>query len=221
MTRRFRRLAPWLTATTFLLAPGCGGSSTSPGSGTQTLFVDAQVNFAGGNGALRVQVERASRPVTDAVVAVTSNLGGATLSGNSEGIYTGTAAGWGDHYTLAVSSGPDHLQGTIEAPPPAPILAPDPTVAFDPHAAANGLVVLRWGGERADTVQLHSKDFEWGPMADPGQLSVAASIFVDTSQDVRVARENSTVLAGGILGSRLSADISTTTELLVVNPFHN
>jgi len=213
MTTRLATLA------TLAYLAGCGGDSTSAGSGTGTLFVDAQISEDNGNASFRVQVRRNNSAVLDAVVKLDAGGGSATLTASGEGSYRGSMAGWADHYTLSVSSGADHLSGSIEAPRPAPIVAPDPTVAFDPHKAAGGLVDLRWSGATADTVEVHSHDFEWGPMADPGQLSVAGSIFTDTSQEVRVSRENSTPLAGGVIGSTLAADISTTTDLLVVNPF--
>src|SRR5262249_26771357 len=120
---------------------------------------------------------------------------------------------------IDVSSGADHLQGTIETPQAAPVTSPDPTVAFDAHAAPNGLVDVRWGGSLADSAQVDSKDFRWGPMADPGRLSVPGTIFVDTTQQIRITRENSTKLAGGVTGSELTASIQTSTQVLVLHPF--
>jgi hypothetical protein len=213
MTRRLATLA------TLAYLAGCGGSATSAGSGTGTLFVDAQISEQDGNASFRVQVRQNNAGVLDAVVKLDGGGGSATLTTNGDGFYRGSAPGWDDHYTLSVSSGADHLNGSIEAPRPAPIVAPDPTVAFDPHKAAGGLVELRWSGTLADTAEVHSHEFDWGPMADPGRLTIAASIFADTSQEVRVTRETSTPLAGGVTGSTLTADISTTTDLLVVNPF--
>jgi hypothetical protein len=213
MTRHLAHLV------TLACLAGCGGNATSAGSGTGTLLVDGQISEDNGNASFRVQVRRGNQAVLDAAVTVQGDRDGATLTGSGDGVYRGSAPGWNDHYTLTVSSGPDHLTGAIEAPRPAPITVPDPTVAFDPHAAPGGLVDVRWSGTLADSVQVHSHDFEWGPMADPGRLTVAGSIFTDTTQEVRVSRENSTPLAGGVTGSSLSADLSTTTELLVVHPF--
>jgi hypothetical protein len=198
---------------------GCGGGGTSPGSGTQTLSVDGQITQADANASYRVTVRRGNAAVNDALVTMQTDRGGTSLALDKDGTYRGTAVGWGGTYTVTVSSGADHLEGSIVAPQAAPITAPDPTVAFDPHTATGGVILLRWGGPLAENAHVRSGDFDWGPMTDPGQLTVPATIFKDTTQEVRVERENSTALAGGVAGSQLSADLETRTTLIVVHPF--
>ena len=197
----------------------CGGDGTSAGTGTRTLLVTASINDHDGNASVRVTVERAGRTVTDAAVTIEGDRAGTALVQTDSGTYAATLPGWAGVYTLRVASGPDHLEGSIVAPQPAPITAPTPTVAFDPHLAPGGLVQLRWAGALADTVEVKSKEFEWGPTADPGQLTIAATVFIESSQEVKVSRQNSTPLAGGVAGSVLTAGLTTTTDLLVLNPY--
>jgi hypothetical protein len=181
--------------------------------------VVGNVGLEGGNAQLDVTVQKLGAPVTTATVTMTSDIGGqVVLTHQGGGQYTGALAGWGTIYTLDVQSGDDNLHGAVKAPRPAPIISPDPTVAFDAHATPT--IDLKWDYDLADSVTVRSRDtLNWGPAADPGTINVATTIFVATSQEVRVARTNSVALAGGVVGSKLSADLATTTTLLVVNPY--
>jgi hypothetical protein len=210
-----------LCASTLALLAACGSNNgnTDPGGGSGTLLVLASASSEGGNAQFRVVVSKLGAAVSTATVVVTSDLGTTTLVQQPLGVYTGLGAGWAHSYTVTVTSGDDNLHGTIDAPVAAIITAPNPAVAFDPHAAANGVVTIKWSGDAADTASVHTDNFDWGPEMDPGQLVVASSIFIDTSQDFRVDRQNKTILAGGIAGSQLTATIDTRTTLLVTNPF--
>jgi len=197
----------------------CGGTSTDPGGGTQTLFVNGSVDLEDGGSSFFVEVRKGSIRITGAAVTFESSLGTTTLVGDAEGRYQGFAAGWASSYHLRVVAGDDDLDATILAPEPPSLVEPQPDVAFDPHLAENGIVRLSWSGEGAETVEVETKDFKWGPNPDDGGVDVPATAFQDLTQQVRIQRKNDTPLAGGTAGSQLEARADTRTDLTIVNPF--
>lgn len=203
------------------LLAACGDDDigTDPGGGTGTLLVHARAEYRNdGFADLRVDVARAGAAVADAAVVVESDLGRVTLVHEGGGTYRGAQAGWASGYALAVSAGDDHLDGSIVAPAPARLTSPDPAVPFDPQADADGLILLQWAGDRAHRVRVKTKGFEWSGV-DQGRLMVPAMVFVETSQDIEIKRENSVALAGGAPGSDLSAKVDAKVTVLVSNPF--
>ncbi len=207
------------TCLVFLLAACGGGSATDPGGGTGTLLVFATVQNEGTGASLSVDVHRGGNRVTDATVTFDSGSGAVPLTFGADDRYHGVSAGWSDRYRLSVVAGADNVSGSIAAPAPATIVSPDPSVAFDPHLAAGGVVRVSWSGDAADTVEVDVKDFHWGPNPDTGGVDVPATSFHDTAEEVRIQRVNSTALAGGVAGSTLSARHETRTDLAIVNPF--
>lgn len=204
-----------------LLLVACGSDGGSIGSnegeGTGTLLVRGNVELEDGAAEVRVEVERAGVDVEDAEVTVESSLGDATLAYEGGGVYRGTLAGWAEGYTIEVVAGDDNLWGSIAAPEPPEIETP--TEAFDPHEQEDGIVTITYGGEWADQVRFKSKDFEYGPIDDRGEVDVPAVEFVESVQEFEITRENHVDLRGGAPGSDLSSQCSTKTDLVVVNPF--
>jgi hypothetical protein len=204
-----------------LLLVACGGSDggigTSPGEGTRTLLVDGTVELEDGAAHLRVEVQRAGVDVDDAIVTVESSTGDATLTLEGSGVYRTTLPGWAEGYTIEVVAGDDHLWGSIAAPE-RPLIT-SPVEAFDPQAEEDGLVTILYDGEWADTVRFKSKDFEYGPVEDRGEIEVPAVEFTETVQEFEIDRTNRVDLAGGAPGSELSAHCDSKTDLLIVNPF--
>ena len=197
----------------------CGGTSTDPGGGTQTLLVNGSVELQDGGSSFFVEVRKGSIRITGAAVSFESGLGTTTLVGDAEGRYQGFASGWASSYHLRVVAGDDNLDATILAPEAPSLVEPEPSVAFDPHLAENGIVRLSWSGEAAQTIEVGTKDFKWGPNPDGGGVDVPATAFQDTTQQVRIERKNETPLAGGTAGSQLEARADTRTDLTIVNPF--
>ena len=212
----FRSLFPAL-----VLAAACGGTpETDGGDGTGTLEVQASVEGDRGDlsSDMEVRVRRAGVPVTDAVVTLESDHGTVTLVHEVDGHYYGSQVGWGAYYHLEVSAGDDHLDGTIRAPDMPTITAPDPAVALDPHAIASGTVTVTWAEDGADLARVKCKDFSYeGP--DTGTIGIPVSFFVETSQELEVSRRNAVTLAGGTVGSTLSARAEAQIVLAVTNPF--
>jgi len=200
------------------ICAGCA-DDTDAGGGTRTLSVRASVEEEGGNAHFRVDVERAGADVTDAVVVMSSALGDVTLIHAGGGVYLATGAGWSGSYALMVNAGEDSLHGSIATPASPSLLAPAPSVAFDPHLADRGVVVVRWSGDHAMSVQVKTKDFEYGPAPDEGSVTIPAAMFVEDVQKIEIERENEIALAGGIAGSTLSARTQSKTDVIVVNPF--
>jgi hypothetical protein len=206
------------------LVAACGATapSSDPGTGTKTLLVTGHVDAEDGNATVSIHVERAGSPLATAAVTMSSELNAqTTLSSQGGGDYGATLPGWAESYHLVVSADADHLDGTIAAAANAPVLAPAPTVAFDPHNAPQGVVTVAWGGAAADTVHIKTKDFDYGPQAEPAasELAIAATVFTDTAQDIEIDRANSVDLAGGIAGSNLTSSNQTKTTVLVANPY--
>jgi hypothetical protein len=198
---------------------GCGSDATSTGTGTLTLLVEATVEEDNGNGRFRVSIKKNGADVPGAYVTLDSDLGTVTLTTTGGGIYDGTQAGWADGYTLYVASGADSLEASIDAPDEARVTSPEPTIAFDPHVAGDGLVRVAWTGDLATRFELKTKDFNYGPTLDPGALTIPASTFVEETQDIEIKRENSVLLAGGVSGSKLTAKRDDRTTVIVSNPF--
>lgn len=201
-----------------LVCAGCGGTGNDPGDGSHTLEVHANVDIHDGGADFQVTVRRGAQDVSDATVVMTSGAGKAPLSADPKGHYHGNQSGASSYYAIDVKAGNDWLNGSVAAPDPAPVTSPDPTKAFDPHAAPNGSVVLVWAGTTAGTVRVTTKDYHWQGL-DKGQLTIPATEFKDDHQDVNVQRTIQVPLAGGTSGSTLSAGVDTQTTLAVANPY--
>jgi hypothetical protein len=201
----------------------CGGSSggTDPGSGTQTLLVNGSMSNEGEGRSteLRVEVRRGGASVVDATVTVKSDLGTVALVYDSaENEYRGVQVGYAAYYAVFVEAGADSLDGSITAPDALALTRPAPATAIDARAVPNGVLRLEWTGEAADSVRVHSKDFEYsGP--DLGGVDMPASMLEEESQEIDVRRANSVALAGGVPGSELRASHQVKSTLIVVNPF--
>jgi hypothetical protein len=204
------------------LIAACGdSSSTDPGTGTKTLLVRGHVDWESDVDAaeLRVSVRRGDINVTDAAVIVHSDLGDVTLiHDSSSGDYIGVQAGWASYYALSVRAGEDRLDGSIDAPEVPQLTSPDPTVAFDPHDAPDGIITVHWSGSTGDSIRVRYMDFEYEGV-DSGHLDVPATVFTEADQELELRRGNAVTLAGGLPGSELSARCEETTTVVVVNPF--
>ncbi len=209
-----------LAAAALAVACGSDGGGTDPGGGTITLQVEGDFEYGRGDQAtdLSVRVRRDGVDVTDATVVVSNDLGELTLVHAGGGDYVGVQPGWGSYYALRVTAGEDSLHGSIDAPALVDITSPDATVALDPQTADGGVVIVRWSGDLAEEIWVKTKDFDYRG-EDKGRLEIPATVFQDNDQDLEVGRQNRVVLAGGVAGSRLSAECDDKVTLIVVNPF--
>lgn len=204
------------------LIGACGDDGTSAGRGSQTLLVDAQVDYEDGGASARISVRRAGQSVGDAIVTLRSELGDVALVHEGNGVYRGRQAGWMGLYGIVVragANGADHLDGALAAPEPAVLIRPTPDVAFDPHLAERGVIELAWAGDRADRIRVKTKEYDPGYVDDQGSVLVSNTYFIESHQEVSLRRENAVVLAGGTPGSELRARVETKTELNLLNPF--
>jgi hypothetical protein len=176
------------------------------------------VDHEDGAARIVVDVRRGGERVADAVVSVENDIGGMTLELDADGDYGGTQVGWGQGFFVRVEAGEDYVEGTIAAPGVAELTSPDPTQAFDPHADEDGMIRVAWTGTLADEVSVKTKEFEWSG-ADTGEVLVPATLFVETSQEIKIRRENWVVLAGGAPGSQLAARSERKADVIVANPY--
>ena len=191
----------------FLLV-GCG--YTSAGDGTGTLLVVARGSLVAGAGnrmQLQVDVSRDGADVEDAVVRLTDPEDDASvvLAYQNGGRYTGQLTGYHRRLALEVQSGSDALSARLEGPGPHVLTRPQAGERYTLGSLGGGLDV-RWrvdDGLRADTVrvELDGAGYETELDLDEGKWTVPVNRLQTGSEEVRVARSNSVVLAGGVSGS--------------------
>jgi hypothetical protein len=211
-----------LCALGLLAACGDDGGGNDSGGGSQTLLVQGSVGWDDEDGVagMHVSVLRNGAGVNDATVTFRSDLGEVTLvrATDKNGEYYGSQVGWAGAYRLDVSAGEDSLYGSIAAPEQMTLVSPESTEAIDAHALPDGVLTLRWSGDAADTIRVRSADFEYEGV-DEGHVDMPAIMLKESSQELRLRRDNSIGLAGGVDGSTLSASCGNDYTLIVVNPY--
>ncbi|HEU5059884.1 MAG TPA: hypothetical protein VFU21_25310 [Kofleriaceae bacterium] len=226
MTASHLRLLAFATA--LPLAAACGGDDDvagpvdgESGDGTGALLVRAHIDSDEGGAEIEVSVERDGQDVTDAEVVIGTDGADVVLDWDGEeGRYRGFDGEWSGWYSIEVTAGDDWLDGGLEAPDRPTLIAPDPSEAFDPHQAEDGVVVVTWDGDLAMSVRVKTKDFEWSG-ADEGGLEIPAVMFEDEEQEIEIDRENEIDLAGGAPGSALSVETGAKARLIVLNPYND
>jgi hypothetical protein len=222
-----------LLASLMWAAVGCGGSSslesTDPGTGTKTLLVEAKADYESGANftQLSVRIKKSGADLDGAMVRIASDLGSIDLHGTGGGEYRGTQAGWpGEGYRLEISvrghdgKETDALQAALLAPIRIEITSPDMSKAIDARNLADQALLISWKGPAADRAEVKSKDFDPAPFApDPLKIAIPATLLKDEVQDLRITRENSVPLAGGLPGSLFRARYRWDASLIIVNPY--
>ncbi len=197
-----------------LVASSCG--YTSPGGGTQTLFVTARLSSDGSTAGstARVTVRQGSSNgdiVRDAEVAIRGGALGRTIvpfDDNRED-YRLDSFTWVEGFRLEVIRGRDQLDGSITAP--GPTLITDPIAGSTYRRGDGPPLMIRWkdaNGQPADTTQLRLDKAKIDRTLAPGvyQVSIEPSeLVVSDKENVRVERSSQVSLAGGVSGSTLSA----------------
>ena len=207
-----------------LVASSCG--FTSPGGGTQTLFVTARLSSDGSTAgsSARVTVRQGSSTgdlVKDAEVAIRGGPLGRTIVPYDDGRdqYRLDSFTWVDGFRLEVIRGRDFLDGSITAP--GPTLITDPVSGSTFRRADNQPLIIRWRDERnqpADTTQLRLDKAKIERTLAAGVLVIPvdpSELVVNDKERVRIERTSEVALAGGVAGSTLSASTQHEIEFKV------
>lgn len=181
--------------------PAC--SATFPGSGTDTLYVEATTEGKPDGTTLKVEVKRAGLRVEGANVYV-EDVDGAvaarSLEAKGDDRYEAKFPGYVRGMRMKITAGEDELEAGLEGPLPHLITNP-----------ASGAIVLRDGevltvewsaDDTADRVQIKAEKLDEITIeGDPGEHALPLAGLEDGEQKVRVTRETSVSLAGGVEGS--------------------
>lgn len=197
-----------------VLASSCG--YTSPGGGTQTLFVTARLSSDGSTAGsnARVTVRQGSSNgdlVRDAEVAIRGGALGRTIVpfDTDRDEYRLDRFTWVEGFRLEVIRGRDLLDGSITAP--GPTLITDPIAGSTYRRGDGPPLFIRWrdaNNQPADRTQLRLDKAKIDRSLAPGVYEVAidsGELVVDDKEQVRVERTSEVSLAGGVAGSTLSA----------------
>ncbi len=193
-----RRAAPLILAA---LAAGCG--VTSAGSGSGTLYVEAETKGKPDNTELKVVVRRAGESVQGANVYV-EDVDGAvaprSLEPKSSG-YEARFPGYVRALRLTITSGEDELTAGLEGPAAHRITnPPDGSTVLRGEAE---ILTVEWSADApADRVIVKAEKLDEVTVeGDPGEYALPLAGLQDGEQEVRVQRETFVDLAGGVEGS--------------------
>ncbi len=208
------------------LTAGCG---SDPGSGTKTLYVDAQLESDGSSDGTRATIwihqgSSNGAVVKDASVVLIGDKGGRPALDNSYsllGVYTAIGFAWEPGWRLQVIRGADKLEAYIVSPGLTTITNPLPGSVFD-HTA-NAALAVKWKddlGRSADQVTVDTEHGNYNNQVradDPGERDIPSTEWTQSyaQERIKVTRENLLNLAGGAAGSTLKARTSASVEFAV------
>jgi len=213
-----------------VLMLGCSDSTgpaadrNEPGTGTNTMLVDAEIEGQDVAGGFVTQFEvalrdQAGNAISGATVRVTNNtLGTVNLlelsagSGDYEATVNTFAAG---DYRLSVVRGADNVQGVVVGGIAAHLIS-SPTA--NTTVAANQPMTVTWTRpSEAVAADLETQDFSAQGIPDLATYTIPAGNNPPrTDQRIRVWRYNEVNIDGGLFGSRLKLSIRNTVEPVVV-----
>lgn len=208
------------------LAPGAGDD---PGSGTHTLFVDADVqatprltnasSAADFQSHFEVSVAKDGLAVTSGTVTVVSEASEVALvydAGNNR--WTGRQDGYHEVYELTVRSGDDAVDAVrLDGPSPHHFTEPQPGATVD----ALMPLVVRWArDEAAAAADFETEEMDSISIADTGSFEVPVgglkSNGGETEQErLRLDRFARISPAGAVAGSELRVEVRNEIEILV------
>jgi hypothetical protein len=222
----FLRTPLFLSAALLVLA-GCANSD--PGSGTQTLYVDATAQSDGSSGGTSFTVVVRSGPnsgdfINDATVTMTSDRGTEhvlTWAGIfGIGAYGKSGLAWEPGWRLRVIRGADKLEGYVLAPGLTTLVQPGGSTPFD--RSKGQPLVVQWrdeSGRSAETVEIRLRraDYSQTRAEDRGSFEIPAGTWTQgyTDERVTITRTSDTQLAGGLTGSTFKARTTTTATFAV------
>lgn len=208
-----------------VLLTACGGSD--PGSGTQTLYVEATASSDGsGDGtSLLVVVRDGSSSgafIQDANVSLIGDRG-TTYTPGFVGIfgvggYYKNGINWEGGWRLRIQRGNDNLEAYIAGPGLTSITAPQANSTFMKSSAQN--LVVQWKDDLGRAMPNASVKFRRAnidrTMQDTGSFSVDYNTLVAANDErITVTRWTELSLKGGVTGSTFKAQTTSEINLIV------
>lgn len=208
-----------------LLLTACGGND--PGTGTQTLYVEATATSDGTSQGTAITVRlqnggsQGSIP-TDATVTVTGDRGNTYdlpfVGALGFGGYHKSNFNWEGGWRLRIVSGNDNLEAYVAGPGLTLITAPVPNSTFSKSASQN--LSVQWRDEMGRSMPNAEIDFRQASferiVQDTGSYSVDFNTLVASNDErVTVTRWTEVPLKGGVTGSRFRAETKAEQEFIV------
>lgn len=203
---------------------GPAASRNEPGTGTQTMLVDAEIEGQDVTGGFVTQFDvslrdAAGSAISGATVRVVNNtLGTINLlelsagSGDYEATVNAFAPG---DYRLSVVRGLDNVQGVVVGGIAAHQIS---SPAANATVVANQPMTITWTRpSEAVAADLETQDFQAQGIPDAASYTIpAGNNPARPDQRIRVWRYNEVDIAGGLFGSSLKLSIRNTVEPIVV-----
>jgi len=208
-----------------VLLTACGGSD--PGSGTQTLYVEATASSDGsGDGTALLVVVRDGTSsgsfIQDAQVSLIGDRG-TTYTPAFVGIfgvggYYKNGINWEGGWRLRIVRGNDNMEAYIAGPGLTDITAPAPNTTFMKSSAQN--LVVSWKDEMGRAMPNASVKFRRANIdrttQDTGSFTVDYNELVAaTDERITVTRWTELALKGGVTGSNFKAQTTAELNLIV------
>lgn len=198
-------------------APGPYGFGNIPGSGTQTLRVDANASAestvdnatsaANFTTNFDVRISKGGQAVTGATVIIGSANGNVTLTEGGPGEYRGTQAGYSRTYGIKVDAGTDKIDGA-QAEGPAFHAFASPTAG---QVVKAGMPLeVKWTAGGAEQASIETRNLDQIDIPDNQTYTVAGTyiqVNKDNNDRVRIERSSNVTLAGGAAGSSLTVSV--------------
>jgi len=207
-----------------VLLTACGGSD--PGSGTQTLFVDATAVSDGSpdGSTLTVVVRDGSSSgalIDNAEVTLVGDRGTTYAPAYVNLIFVGgyfkNQINWEGGWRLKVVRGNDSLEAYVAGPGLTDITAPAPNSTF---MKSSGNMVVTWKDEMGRAMPNASVKFRRADIdrstQDTGSFTVdSASLVPANDERITVTRWTEVALKGGVTGSKFTAKTTAEQNLIV------
>jgi len=217
-------------ASIVLLAACGGGPSNDPGTGTNTLFVDADMHASSdaANASessqystdLRVRVQLNGADVTTGTVTVSDDNGSTSLvyDGTNGNRWYGTESGYTGEYTLDIVSGTNTVEGVVLTGPDIhTFTAPTGSAAVD----ATKPIEVDWARDvQADEATIETNKLDRVPIPDSGTFMIpVGGVDSDATQpkddDIQIVRSSTIAPAGAVGGSQLRVSVENHLPILV------
>jgi hypothetical protein len=207
------------------LLTACGGSD--PGSGTQTLYVEATASSDGSSQGTSITVlvrdgGAQGSFLQNATVTVIGDRGTnhalPFVGVFGIGAYHKSNFNWEGGWRLKIVNGNDNLEAYVAGPGLTTITAPTANSTFSKASAQN--LSVQWRDDMGRTMPNADIDFRRAnidrTVQDTGSYSVDYnSLVVATDEQITVTRWTELNLRGGVTGSRFRAETKAELDLIV------
>jgi hypothetical protein len=213
-----------------MLAACGGGPVSDPGTGTGTLFVDADMNASSDTPNatqssqfatdFHVRVQLNGADVTTGTVTVSDDSGSTSLvyDGTNGNRWHGTQNGYTGQYTLDIESGTNKVEGVVLTGPDVHVFtAPTGTAAVD---ATKPLEVDWTRGVQADEATIQTNKLDRVPIPDSGTFmipvgGVDSDATATKDDDIVIVRTSTIAPAGAIGGSQVRVSVENHLPIVV------